>query len=226
MKMSARNAGIHGTPVYALTISRFQIYRGMMTRAIPTVRINLTVIQRSALISPMNIKEFFKNLWSNTFGANGIPTGGYQVPTSGVPWPDPPPAPPEPPKPPKPPEPSCFAKGIAASIVDEPEAWREVAKDSPLIGYLTSGEAVELCVKHRKTGTVLRMTRIYGNTSPYYICVSPHHDRGSEADGRFLIDTILAHPLGQLVKAQVEKVKQEARRQKAIAHFEKLGCPS
>lgn len=164
------------------------------------------------------MSSFLLDLWRNLFPPSGH-SGGAGVDRSLV-LPEPPAAPP-------PPEPSCFARGVARSIVEEPEQWVKVDDWS----YQTIGYSSVLSVRHRTTGVCLGAAVNY-HWKLWHVegCsrISSVHIAGrdlSEADTILLAQTIEAHPLGQL-KAILTKERREAERKaKAEAHFTNLGCP-
>jgi len=136
-------------------------------------------------------------------------------------------------------EPSCFAKGIAKSLVEEPEKWIE--KDL----YISQYSAPELLsIKHIETGFCLTAGN-RGNTAgnrgnvtglaPYDLNCEPFSwIEGSplplgkwnfnRAETILLLSTIVAHPIGQY-KRKVEQEKEESLHRARIAgHFDKMGC--
>jgi hypothetical protein len=165
----------------------------------------------------MNIIEKVKWLFYGNPADSGLPPVRVDVPMPPV-------------KPPLP-EPSCFIKGIAASIIQEPDAWLELEKGDALYSELY-GQTLKVAVRHRETDIVLRMWKDWylPHRDAYYsisLCLTNGHSIATEGEvnRQFLIKTILEHPIGQLAKERVEKAKQEAVAQKAVEHFNKLGCP-
>lgn len=127
------------------------------------------------------------------------------------------------PLPAPPPEPSCFAKGIARSIVEEAEKWEVPAPKDCLF-------QPSFNVVHRDTGVCI-WTPIFvdGERLP-----GTHHFHTIHVDPSPLLNrtdlshialAIEAHPIGQL-KAQIEAERVETERKaRAEAHFTALGCP-
>lgn len=138
---------------------------------------------------------------------------------------------PLPPEPPKRTEPSCFAKGIAKSIIEEPEAWvpdgHRIIKGYPILfGYL-------LCIRHRTHGTSLGAETtsrndwlIPGCRHLYNVSVSSRPSDWNGADVALLAQTIEAHPLGQYKDWLEERRTQEERITAEKDYFNELGCPA
>jgi hypothetical protein len=167
--------------------------------------------------------SFWKNLWRNAFG-DPFPTfetmGRYsdikereQAGTHDDPLP--PPSPP----------PSCFAKGIAASLRDEPEAWKVIDGEEAFGNTATLGSHIYyLDVKHNATGARVTWIHIYKRLAVSDEAVV--NDKWlPEIDATYIISMIKAHPLGQY-KVKMDTQRREEEKQAAIhSHFEALGCP-
>lgn len=173
--------------------------------------------------------SFWKNLWYNTFG-DPFPTfegmrrssGGGR--TEGIVDHDDSLSPP-------PPEPSCFAKGIATSLRDEPREWVEESGSDYTFYTSEAQRKVKLSIRHNQTQARLvwydRWERlVYGRKR----CIFSDHVviNGApvcDTDAAHILSTIRAHPLGQY-KVELDREKAEQEQQAAVkAHFEHLGCP-
>ncbi len=143
------------------------------------------------------------------------------------------------PLPPPSPPPSCFAKGIAISLRDEPSAWKVIDGEEAFggstgtvcysTGTVTNGKHVyRLDVKHNETG--VRVTWVHSYESSYhshhiYDSIVVNDKWLSEIDSNHIVSTIKAHPLGQY-KVKMDTQRREEEKQAAIhSHFEALGCP-
>lgn len=140
-------------------------------------------------------------------------------------------------KPPRPPEPqpSCFAKGVARSLIDERDQWEVfTVTEAHLPSWGGSWEGI---VGLRHSTTRVAITIVVYTYSPYYDGLKRLRDwtygwvgRVMEpADVLLIAATLTAHPVGPLV-ALIE-VEREAERAaagptpEAEAHFSSLGCP-
>lgn len=158
--------------------------------------------------------DYLKSLWLSVFGKSGDgPIFGYQPPSNPLP-----PPPPERPAPPS--EPSCFAKGIAASLRDEPREWVEESGDGHAFYTSEVRQKVRLSIRHNQT-----QARLVWYDRWFAECVVINGASVCDTDTAHILSTIRAHPLGQY-KAELDRVKAEQEQQAAMkAHFEHLGCP-
>ncbi len=164
----------------------------------------------------MSFLTFLRDLFIGDSGPSSLPPTNVSVPMPPV-------------KPPA--EPSCFARGIAKSLIEEPDQWEIM----PYGGSIWGSEMV-VAIRHSLTKVRIEATRLYveydGEQIVYLpgcklitsLCVGG----GSfccKVDEILIAQTIEAHPLGQLKRRLEAKRTEDERQAKAKDHFARLGCP-
>lgn len=131
------------------------------------------------------------------------------------------------------PEISCFVKGIARSIIEQPESWEETDIETrrregwhpiPVIDAVSTSTGVRLIAFGQS-----RVPRPYLEGCKHITHIKVMNDNEvviEPAEALHLALAIEAHPILQLKQQLEAEVKRERRIAEAQAHFTSLGCPS